>query len=250
MSWKARSTSVISSRPGQRRVERLALGEPSGVVAQDGQPLDDPLEEQEGQDRASRPRSPRRRRRASRPAAPRTSGGSPSAGGPGPPPRRGPRRWSPRTASRSWEPRSSPAIARSRSPERTSRSSSATQPRKASNRPASSAIRGVCRSLSETSSRRSSSCAGTPAGRPRTARDWPGRRRRSGRADPRVALDEAAVQLLDLGDDVLGVDGPFLGAVVIGLGLHQDGDEDRLDQQGDRDQGQALLEDRELCASC
>ena len=30
-----------------------------------------------------------------------------------------------------------------------------------------------------------------------------------------------------------------LGAVVVGLGLHQDGDEDRLDQQGDRDQGQA-----------
>jgi hypothetical protein len=48
-----------------------------------------------------------------------------------------------------------------------------------------------------------------------------------------MALDQAPVHLLDLGDDLLGVDRHLLRTVVIGLGLHQDGDEDRLDQERD-----------------
>ena len=60
-----------------------------------------------------------------------------------------------------------------------------------------------------------------------------------------VSLDQAAVQLLDLGDDVLGVHDPLLGVELVGLRPDQDGDEDRLDQERDGDEGQALLEDRE-----
>ena len=76
MSWKARSTSVISSRPARGGFSGLPLAEPAGVVAEDGQALDDPLEEQEGQDqrRDHDRRAPADR--ASRPAAPRTRGGA------------------------------------------------------------------------------------------------------------------------------------------------------------------------------
>ena len=212
MSWKARSTSVISSRP-----ERGGL---SGFPSANRRAL--------SRRTSSRWMIPWRNSRArmsvettiaraaddERPdlPRPRTCGGPPSAGGPAPPPRRGPRRWSPRTASSSSAPRPSPASARSRSPARTSRSSSATQSRKASIRPASSAIRGalprVVRDqlpqLLELRRHPPQGGLGPPGGRAD---------REDQAADARVALDEAAVQLLDLGDDVLGVDGPLLGVV-------------------------------------
>ena len=151
-----------------------------------------------------------------------------------------------RRSSRSRAPRSSPAFARSRAPERTDRASSVD--------PAEEGV-GPAGEL------------GDPGRLPVVVRDRLPQRvdlrrhplhdglvppravRVAGEdqgAEARVGLDEAAVQPLDLGDDLLGVDGPVLRPVVLGLGLHQDGDEDRLDQQGDRDEGQALLEDREL----
>ena len=171
MSWKARSTSVISSRP--------VSGAFSGFPSPNRRAL--------SRRTARRWTIPWRNRRArisvettiaapaadQRPDLPRRgrAEASPSAPGPAPPPRPGSRRWSPAASSRSRAPRSSPAVARSRAPERTSRSSSAIQPRKASDRAASSAIRGCCRAIVRDQLAAAPRSAPAPApGRPRTGR--------------------------------------------------------------------------------
>ena len=128
MSWKARSTSVISSRPARGGLSGLPSANRRALSRRTVEALDDPLEEQEGEDQRrdhdrrapadERPDLPRRgRAEALHPlavqplllAADRVDG----------------RRGSPRGAA---SPGRARTIARSRSPARTSRSSSATQP--------------------------------------------------------------------------------------------------------------------------
>ncbi len=234
MSWKARSTSVTSSRP--------ASGGLSGFPSPKRRAL--------SRRTASRWMIPWRNRRArimveiTIAAPPPTSVQTCRAEDA----RRSPirRRSSPsssprsasmvaRSSSSSRPPRSRSAAARPRAPEATSRPSSAAQRRKASARPASSSTRGPCRGLSATRARSSSTCAGTRR-RAASYRPGPGaaestRPRTPANPSTRLRCSPSTLTMTE---------------VVVGVGPRQDGDEDHLDQQGDRDEGQALLEDGEM----
>ena len=62
---------------------------------------------------------------------------------------------------------------------------------------------------------------------------------------PGITSQEQAVRFLNLGDHLLGMDGPVLGGGRLRHRPEQDADEDRLREHGDRNDQDPLLEDRE-----
>ena len=209
MSWKARSTSAISSRPVEGRVRAAFPSANRRALSRRT---------------ASRWMIPWRNRRArirvettiaapppirSRPAAPRTCGGrsircrsSPSS--------------SPRISSmvaRSVVEELGAPVELGRRP--IPRPSGPAGPRRRSSpgrrriRPASSRDPGRLPRDCPRPAPAAPRAAPAPApGRPGTARTAAGSPEKTRPRIPRIALDQAAVQLLDLGDDLLGVDGP------------------------------------------